>query len=152
MCEFFFALISYLSIHSVSTCTCEGGSVQRGDRHHQPLHWHDPITQEGGSVSVWLNKHSIASWFECFFAEILLKRWKSQFFSCLFSLSQLLVSLAMFPRWWFQIVFIFISTWGYDAIGRSYFSMGLVGSTGVSSFLASGVALAKQPLKWSKLV
>ena len=33
-------------------CTCEGGSVQRGDRHRQPLHWHDPITQEGGRALV----------------------------------------------------------------------------------------------------
>ena len=29
-------------------------------------------------------------------------------------------------RWWFQIFFIFIPTWGNDPISRAYFSKGLV--------------------------
>ncbi len=31
----------------------------------------------------------------------------------------------MISRWWFQIFFIFIPTWGNDPIWRSYFSIGL---------------------------
>ena len=35
-------------VYVYAAWSLQGGSVQRGDGHHQPLHWHDPITQENG--------------------------------------------------------------------------------------------------------
>ena len=88
---------------------------------------------------------------ECFFFQFFVETLKKPV-SCPFSLSQLLVSLAMFPRVMVSNILYFSSLPGdMMQLDEHIFRWGWLVQP-VSSFLASGVALAKQPLKWSKLV